>query len=84
MGYPGDSCIGSPPYRGETVVITSLDGGTSVSLRPEDSKAPLLELWAWRLEQEEHVDSQAFVDRNSSFEAQKSPFCCLASNIHDR
>lgn len=64
------------------MVITCLDGGTSVSLRPEDSKAPLLELWAWRLEQEEHVDSQASVNRNSSFEAQKSPFCCLASDIY--
>lgn len=77
MGYPGDSCIGSPPYRGETVVIASLDGGTSVSLRPEDSKAPLLELWAWRLEQEEHVDSQASVNRNSSFEAQEKSLLLL-------
>lgn len=56
------------------MVFTSLDGETSVSLRPEDSKTPLLELcWAWRFEQKEHVDSQASVAETCPLRHRKVP-----------
>lgn len=85
LDYPGDSMYRKSPVQGWNSGFHIPGWGDFSILKTwglQNSFAWTLlgmEVWA-----EGACGQSGFCSRNLSFEAQKSPFCCLASNIRDR